>query len=77
MVVVAVRAEDAEDGPVADGADDRHRVVRGVDDEHFVVVAQEPDVVLDLEVLTVEGEDPVRPDQLDARGHDARPVVRT
>jgi hypothetical protein len=30
--------------------------VRGVDDENLVVVADEPDVVLDVEVLAVERE---------------------
>ena len=44
-------------------------VVCGVDDEHLVIVADEPDVVLDVEVLSVEREDAVRPDELDARGH--------
>ena len=77
MVVVPVRAQDRPHGPVADRRGDRRRVVRGVDDDHLVVVTDEPDVVLDVEVLAVEGEDPRRPDELDARGHDARPVVRS
>ena len=40
-------------------------VVRGVDHEHFGVVTDEPDVVLDLEVLAVEREDPARRDVID------------
>ena len=60
-----------------DRVDDRRRVVRGVDDEHLVVVAQQPDVVLDLEVLAVEGEDPVRTDELDARRHHSTTTERS
>ena len=40
-------------------------VVRGVDDEDLGAVADEPDVVLDLEVLAVESEGPARPDAVD------------
>ena len=43
-------------------------VVRGVDDEHLVVVADEPDVVLDLAVLAVEREDAVGADAARSRG---------
>ena len=45
VVVVGVRAEDSDDGAIADGVDDRLRGVRGIDDQHFGVVADEPDVV--------------------------------
>ena len=67
VVVVTVRADDRHDAAVTHRVDDRARVVRGVDDEHLVVVADEPDVVLDVVVLAVDREDPVRPDALDAR----------
>ena len=40
-----------------DRRDDRPVVVRGVDHEHLAVVADEPDVVVDLQLLAVEGED--------------------
>jgi hypothetical protein len=65
VVVVAVRAQDRGDLPVADGCENRRRVVRGIDDEHLVVVADQPDVVLDLEVFTVDREDPGRRHVLD------------
>jgi hypothetical protein len=42
--------------------------VRGVDDEDLVVVADEQDVVLEVEVLAVERGDPGRRDVLDHRG---------
>ena len=58
VVVVPVRADDrprraGRRRPSTIGS----RVVRGVDDEHLVVVADEPDVVVDLEVLAVDRED--------------------
>jgi hypothetical protein len=56
VVVVPVRAQDRPDRSIADGSDDRRGVVRGVDDEGLVIVADEPDVVLDVEVLAVERE---------------------
>ena len=43
--------------PAADAGDDRPVVVGGVDHQDLVVVADEPDVVVDLEVLAVERED--------------------
>ena len=67
MVVVAVGADDRDDPAVADAVDDRVGLVRGVDDEHLGVVADEPDVVVDLEVLAVDGEDAVGDDAVDAR----------
>jgi hypothetical protein len=51
VVVVAVRAEDGDEPPAADRGEDRRRVVGRVDDDHLVVVADQPDVVLDVEVL--------------------------
>ena len=41
--------------PAADRLDDRRGVVRGVDDQHLVVVPDEPDVVVDVEVLRRRG----------------------
>ncbi|HEU4840389.1 MAG TPA: LysR family transcriptional regulator, partial [Ilumatobacteraceae bacterium] len=40
-------------------------VVRGVDDDHLPVVADQPDVVGDLPLAAVEGEDAVGGDELD------------
>ncbi len=49
--VVPVRAHDADHLAAADGVDDRLRGVRGVDHQHLVVVADEPDVVLSTSQL--------------------------
>src|SRR5690242_2918825 len=46
MVVVGVGAQDGGEPPRRDGGRDRVRVVRGVDDHAFGVVAQHPDVVV-------------------------------
>ncbi len=54
VVVVGVRAEDRLDAPVADHREDAVDVVRGVDDHALLVVADDPDVVVDLEGLAVE-----------------------
>lgn len=69
MVVVPVRADDGDDGAVANRLGDRVRVVGGVDHQHLVIVAEQPHVVLDGEVLAVEGEAAVGADQVDAEGH--------
>jgi hypothetical protein len=65
VVVVAVRAQDRRDRPVPHRGSDRRGVVGSVDDEDLVVVADEPDVVLDIEVLAVERENAGRRDVLD------------
>jgi hypothetical protein len=65
---MVVGAQDRPDRSVADGGGDRRGVVRGVDDEDLVLVADEPDVVLDVEVLAVEREDAGRRDVLDHHG---------
>ena len=56
VVVVAVRRDDGDSSPVPHGRGDGSVVVSRVDDEHLGVVPDDPDVVLDLEVLTVERE---------------------
>ena len=56
VVVVGVGAGDGDDGAVADGRGDGVGVVRRVEDEHLVVVAEQPDVVVDVERLPVEAE---------------------
>ena len=71
VVVVPVRAQDRPDRSVADGSDDRRGIVRRIDDEDLVIVTDEPDVVLDVEVLAVEREDAGRRDVLD------HPVARS
>jgi hypothetical protein len=67
VVVVPVRAQDRPDRSIADGGGDRGGVVCRIDDEDLVVVADEPDVVVDVEVLAVEREDAGRRDVLDHR----------
>src|SRR5690606_28145425 len=49
-------AHDRLEGAVADHRADRVDVVRGVDDDALGVVADHPDVVVDLVGLPVEGE---------------------
>ena len=68
VVVVAVGADDRDHPPAADAVDDRRGLVRGVDHEALVVVADDPDVVVDLEVLAVDREGPVGDDAVEARG---------
>jgi len=68
VVVVPVRAQDRPDRPIADCSRDRRGIVRGVDDEDLMVVADEPDVVHDVEVLAIEREDAGRRDVLDHHG---------
>src|SRR5581483_566863 len=58
-VVVPVRAQDRPDDAAPHRLDDRRGVVGGVDDAHLAVVADDPDVVVDVEVLAVDGEDAV------------------
>ena len=49
-------AHDRGHVPPSDPSDDRIGIVRGIHDEDLIVVSDEPDVVLDLEVLAVERE---------------------
>ena len=56
VVVVAVGGDDGHGAPAGDGLDDGPVVVGGVDHHDLAVVADDPDVVLDLEVCAVEGE---------------------
>src|SRR5438094_759022 len=77
VVVVPVGADDGHHGAVVDGLDDRAGLVGGVDDEDLAVVADQPDVVLDVEALPVEGElaagdDPVDPDVTTSGGRHQR-----
>src|SRR3954452_23909253 len=69
VVVVPVGEHDRGHPPAADGLDDRGGVVRGVDHQHLVVVPDQPDVVVDVEVLPVEAEHPADDDLLDPSGH--------
>ena len=56
VVVVAVGADHRDDVAAADGADDGSRVVCGVEDHHVLVVADDPDVVVDFPTAAVEFE---------------------
>ena len=69
MVVVGVSAHDREHVTPGDRLEDARRIVGGVDHDDVGVVADEPHVVVDLEVLTVETEDPARDDAVDAGAH--------
>jgi hypothetical protein len=65
VVVVPVGAQDADHPTTVDRGHDRVGVVRGVDDQDIVLVAQEPDVVLHVPGAAVEGERPGRHDPVD------------
>ena len=65
VVVVPMRQHDAGDVAAVDGIQDRLMIVRRVEDHDFLVVADQPDVVGDLPLAAVEGEDAVRGDQFD------------
>ena len=69
VVIVRVCAEDRDDVAAADGLDDRLCGVRRIDDEHFDVVADEPDVVVYVPAAAVETELPRRDDAVDAWAH--------
>ena len=62
-VLIVDAAHDAT--PIAHAVDDRCRLVGGVDHEALLVVTDDPDVVVDLEVLAVDGEDPMGDDLLE------------
>ena len=56
MIVVAVGADDRDHVAAGDSVDDRRDLVSGVDDHHVAVVADQPDVVVDLPAAAVERE---------------------
>ncbi len=65
MVVVAVRADHRDHVAAADGVDDRAGVVRGVENHDLVLVADDPDVVVDFPTAAVEFEGAVGDHTLD------------
>ena len=65
VIVVTVGQHDGLHPPAVDRRDDRVGIVRGVEDDHFAVVADQPDVVGDCPLPTIEGEDAVGGDQFD------------
>src|SRR3954471_9879308 len=69
VVVVRVRTDHRDNLALADSVDDRLRGVRGIDHENLVVVADEPDVVVDVPTAPVETELPRRDNPVDAHAH--------
>ena len=69
VVVVPVRAQDGVHPATADRGLDRVGVVRGVDDDHFLVVAHQPDVVVDVPGAAVQAERAGGDDLLDPGRH--------
>ncbi len=58
VIVVAVGTDDRFDLSPCDPLEDRHVVMGSVDDDDLVIISDEPDVVVYVEVLAVEAEDP-------------------
>jgi len=56
VVVVRVRTQHGKDLSIPDHAYDIGDIVRGIDHHAFGVVANHPDVVVDVEGLSVQGE---------------------
>jgi hypothetical protein len=56
VVVVAMGEHDRPYSTAADRVDDRLVVVGGIEDHHLAVVADQPDVVLNLPLATIESE---------------------
>jgi hypothetical protein len=69
MVVVGVGAQDGGEPTRCDGGQDRVGVVRGVDDHAFGVVAEHPDVVVDVPGTAVEGERAGRDEMVQGEHH--------
>jgi hypothetical protein len=69
MVVVGVGAQDGGEPTRCDGGQDRVGVVRGVDDHEFGVVAEHPDVVVDVPGTAVEGERAGRDEMVQSEHH--------
>jgi hypothetical protein len=69
MVVVGVGAGYGDDPAGTDRRGDGVRIVRGVDEEHLLVVPEQPYVVVDVERLAVEAEGATGDEVLYAGGH--------
>ena len=69
VVVVGVRAHDRLHRPAGHDLEDRVDVVRGVNHEALLVVADHPDVVVDVVGLPVEAERPRDDGVVDAGAH--------
>lgn len=67
VVVVSVRADDGLEPPVPDGLGDGSGIVCRVYDDHFFVIAHDPDIVVHLPCAAVQTEGAGRDEVLDAR----------
>ena len=76
VVVVPVGADHGDDAAVPHRGQDRLGVVRGVDHQHLVVVADQPDVVVDLPLAAVQRERPRGDDLLDPGRHQSTTTER-
>ena len=77
VVVVGVRAHDGLDRPAGDDLEDGVDVVRGVDDDALLIVADHPHVVVDLVGLPVQGEGPGDDGVVHPRGHQSTTTERS
>lgn len=62
MIIVRVRTHDAFHRATSDSVDDRIGRVGGVDNDAFRIVTDDPNVVIDFPLATVECEHTVRDD---------------
>jgi hypothetical protein len=67
VVVVPVGEGDGAHPTSGDGRDDRPGVVGGIDHDDLAIAADQPDVVRDVPLAAIEGEDARRGDELDHR----------
>ncbi len=65
MIVVTMRTDNRPHSTTGDRIDDRTGRMRSIDDHHLVVVTDQPDVVVDLPLATIERERPRRDHLLD------------
>ena len=66
VIVVTVRTNDLSNPATIHGIDDRKMIVRRIQHHNFPIVPDNPNVVGDVEILTIEGEDAVGGNQFNA-----------
>src|SRR3954447_3198328 len=77
VVVVGVRAADCDDATPGHCGFDRGGVMRSIEDQHLLVIPEQPDVVVHVPAAAVEVEGPGGHELFDADGHVAAPEIST